>query len=57
MLGLVIALSVAAQVCADTYHVTVDGVDTDDRDGKSLQTAWKSLAYAARIGLVRAVKR
>lgn len=31
---------------ADTYHVNVDGVDQADRDGKTPETAWKSLAFA-----------
>lgn len=39
-------LLLAAALCGDTFHVTTDGVDSADHDGRTKQTAFHSLAYA-----------
>lgn len=37
-----------ARCPADTFHVAVGGIDDAGRDGRSLDAAWASLAYACR---------
>ena len=36
----------AGWAAADTYHVRADGIDSDQRDGRTEATAWASPAYA-----------
>lgn len=41
-----IAALLLSGALADVYHVTAEGADDPGRDGKSRETAWKTLAFA-----------
>lgn len=43
---LCLVLLAAGAACALTYHVSLDGIDSDTRDGRSATNAWRTLAYA-----------
>ncbi len=46
ILLLIFSLLSAGTLWGGVYHIETSGVDDPGRDGKSPQTAWKSLAYA-----------
>jgi len=46
LLVLTLSLVTAASASAKDYYVSTDGVDAEERDGRTKNTAWASLAYA-----------
>lgn len=45
-IGLLLLLAIARPSRAETHYVSVTGADAEDRDGRSWDAAWQSLAYA-----------
>ena len=46
MIAVLLLLGIVAPAQAETFYVSVTGADAPDRDGRSWENAWKSLAHA-----------